>query len=588
MSWLLYVTCVTMLLSFLVPPVHAAPLYTLADLGPAVLSDLNDGSVATGWIFPSETGRQQAVRLQEGQAPQLLGFLVPGGWGSFAYGIGPSGAIVGMSATDTTGCCARAFRWTPDAGMQPLPELPGADFSQATDLNGVGTIVGFALVNNLRRPVVWIADQPSDLGTLGGTEGFALAVNEMGDIVGESTASGSPAFRATLWPVVGGVVDLQTLPGRSSFANALTNDQRVVGQIDTRGFFWTPARGMMLLPLLAGDTTSSARGINEAGVIVGSSEQPSTFVGEHTPHAVRWLDGVPEDLNTLVDAPGWDLYAAVAINSSGQIAGFGDLDGAQHTFLLTPALSPAPVALRYQVYGDFNGDGEIDTAGVAVDDTLWRQLRGEGWHQLPGVAQDLVVGDVNGDGRDDLAAVGTDTALWLMTDGQHWESLHGSAGQLVAGDFEATGHSSLVARGEDTRLWIWRVGRGWQQLPGFLTSMAAGDFLGLGYDQLAGTAIDTVIWIAPRLGAWQPVNGFLQTLVGGNFTGQGHMELAGIGYDHSIWFSPRVGAWQPVVGNLTSIEVVAGGPGLPDGLAGHDIAGTLWYAPTIGAWRPLH
>jgi hypothetical protein len=44
-----------------------------------------------------------------------------------------------------------------------------------------------------------------------------------------------------------------------------------------------------------------------------------------------------QDLNNLIPAgSGWVLNHASAINKSGQIAGFGTINGANHGFLLTP------------------------------------------------------------------------------------------------------------------------------------------------------------------------------------------------------------------------------------------------------------
>jgi probable HAF family extracellular repeat protein len=49
------------------------------------------------------------------------------------------------------------------------------------------------------------------------------------------------------------------------------------------------------------------------------------------------------DLNSLIDAPGWTLTSARAINSMGQIVGHGTNDaGVEHAFLLTPTISAVP------------------------------------------------------------------------------------------------------------------------------------------------------------------------------------------------------------------------------------------------------
>jgi len=43
------------------------------------------------------------------------------------------------------------------------------------------------------------------------------------------------------------------------------------------------------------------------------------------------------DLNSLIPrGSGWRLVQATAINKTGQIAGWGEVDGQTHAFLLTP------------------------------------------------------------------------------------------------------------------------------------------------------------------------------------------------------------------------------------------------------------
>jgi uncharacterized membrane protein len=43
-----------------------------------------------------------------------------------------------------------------------------------------------------------------DLGTLSGTESFAVAVNGSGQVVGSSTTAGNAVFHAVLWQVTNG------------------------------------------------------------------------------------------------------------------------------------------------------------------------------------------------------------------------------------------------------------------------------------------------------------------------------------------------------------------------------------------------
>lgn len=88
---------------------------------------------------------------------------------------------------------------------------------------------------------------------------------------------------------------------------------------------WFDSAGAHLLPALAGDETAFAFDVNESLVMVGTSTDvvPSGPLIKFFDHPVRWTNGVPTDLRTLVTggAP-LELLTASGINASGQIVGY--------------------------------------------------------------------------------------------------------------------------------------------------------------------------------------------------------------------------------------------------------------------------
>jgi probable HAF family extracellular repeat protein len=94
---------------------------------------------------------------------------------------------------------------------------------------------------------------------------------------------------AFLWTATGGMVDLGTLGGTESVAVAVNRHGLVIGQSTTRtgdkhAFVWTAAGGMADLRTLGG-TESNAVDVNERGQVVGQS----TPKDGSKPHAVMWL-----------------------------------------------------------------------------------------------------------------------------------------------------------------------------------------------------------------------------------------------------------------------------------------------------------
>ncbi len=150
-------------------------------------------------------------------------------------------------------------------------------------INDAGLVVGSADVSakpgtEPHHAVLWRKGVRQDLGTLGGTESRALAVNTPGQIIGissiaQAAADGNPLYHAFFWNA-GKMTDLGTLPGdKQSGANALNARAEVVGASGGRGCLWRGGKAYdlnALLPAGSGWILQGASGINNRGQIVGT------------------------------------------------------------------------------------------------------------------------------------------------------------------------------------------------------------------------------------------------------------------------------------------------------------------------------
>ena len=173
----------------------------------------------------------------------------------------------------------------------------------------------------------------TDLGSLGGTRGSgAYALSGSGIAAGYSFVQGSSFVHAMLNDH-GSVLDLGTLGGTQSLARAVNALGTVVGWAYPPGlavqhaFLWR--NGVMTDLGTFGGGISDAHDINDAGIVVGSA-----FDAQDSERAFWWKDGVLHDVGTL----GGSQSRAFAVNSQDDIVGMAAVpsDEEFHAFLGKP------------------------------------------------------------------------------------------------------------------------------------------------------------------------------------------------------------------------------------------------------------
>jgi probable HAF family extracellular repeat protein len=228
----------------------------------------------------------------------------------------------------------------------------GGPYSNATGINNAGEVVGTSYttrhysiweynewgeryqVNIYNQPLAytWVPTVPNGtsgtltkIGTLGGTESAATAINSSGQVVGGASLVGDTAGHAFLYS--GGTMhDLGVPPGgTSSGALGINANGQVVGSFSlsdgtTHAFLWTPTTPngtsgtFSDLGTVPGTTFSEAEGISDSGQIVGTS-----YVLYRAPaYAFLYTGG---QMTILGTAPFGDAHA---INKSGEVVGESD------------------------------------------------------------------------------------------------------------------------------------------------------------------------------------------------------------------------------------------------------------------------
>jgi probable HAF family extracellular repeat protein len=158
-----------------------------------------------------------------------------------------------------------------------------------------------------------------DLGTLGGSETFAQAINDRGQVAGFSRIAGDSALHAFLYDR-GTLKDLGTLPGAVDGQAVDINNHGVVVGYASSNFGGNPVAFIydgVLRPLFpGGGCCTIPTAINDHGAVVGAIAGTGAFLYE---------DGILTRLDLLpaVRAAGWTQVIPLDINDHGWIVGMG-------------------------------------------------------------------------------------------------------------------------------------------------------------------------------------------------------------------------------------------------------------------------
>ncbi|PYT01958.1 MAG: hypothetical protein DMF63_03750 [Acidobacteria bacterium] len=266
-----------------------------------------------------------------------------------------TGVVVGTCASTLFGTARLPIVWTNGAVSQ-LPLPAGETLGEAYSVNASGVSVGSINSGSLQRGAVYSGASATVITqTTAGGSFFttAFGVNNAGRVVGIGIDPSNAARNVGMVYDIGSsaAIEVGSISGTNgAIAFAIGNGGHVVGstmmnQGSGLPFIWTQAGGMVAIPLPTGTTQGSARGVNSSGWAVGtaSSAFAIPFVYDGT-NSYRVADLIPA-------GTGWDLSmntssSAQGISDSGVIVGTGVLNGAVHGYAMVPVAVNVSVSGR--------------------------------------------------------------------------------------------------------------------------------------------------------------------------------------------------------------------------------------------------
>ena len=385
------------------PSAFAQPRYQITRIPTAqgtnsVALGINNRGEVVGYSFQGDD-YQAFLYSSSDQTLTNVGSL--GGKINAACAINDAEQIAGYSQ-DRNGNLL-AFIWSRNQPIASLGTLDGASTSEAFGINNGGAVVGDSQSGSQNhRPVIFSNNSVQDLSLGSSNDPDALetayAINDAGQIVGRHSA-GNNAFHAFL-NVNGNTTDLTTLGGTNGEAFAINKSGLVVGDSDTaegpaHAFVFDHSQVKDLGTLPGFENASYARGINNAGDIVGesdSADQKRAFL--YTEGQLIELDKLAKN---LAQSGFSSLDVAYAINDNGWIVGYGTTtDNLTTSFIAVPeshgtreqaGAVPEPES-HAQAAESNNANYDVFYTKLSSDEGDWVQAGNYGYCFRPRVSAD--------------------------------------------------------------------------------------------------------------------------------------------------------------------------------------------------------
>jgi hypothetical protein len=258
--------------------------------------------------------------------------------------------VVGTGATTAFGSGRLPVIWQ-NGVVSQLPLPAGQTLGDANSVNASGVAVGSVNAGSDQRGVIYSGGSATIITQTTADGSYfltAFGINDSGRIVGQGI---DPAHAARNVGIVYDIgqnmaFDVGALPGANgALAFGVSNNGYVVGssmfnQGSGMPFIWSDQGGIVGIPLASGTTLGQAQGVNSSGWVVGTDggafAVPFLYDGTNT---YRLQDLIPGN-------SGWDLSmntssSALGISEDGVVVGTGVHNGETHAYAMVPA-TPTP------------------------------------------------------------------------------------------------------------------------------------------------------------------------------------------------------------------------------------------------------
>ena len=263
-----------------------------------------------------------------------------------------NGLTVGTAASSLNGNARLPVFWS--GGIVTQFALPsGQTLGDANDVNAAGVAVGSVNSGSLQRGTVYqggagaIITQTSANGSYFLT---AFGINNNGLVCGQGIDPNNAAVNVgILYDMnTNQVFDVGATAGNNgALAFDVSNAGHVTGssmfnQGSGTPFIWQAGSGIQAVPLPVGTSQGSGRGVNSSGWVVGTASSAFAIPFVYDGTATYRIGDV------IVNPSGWDLLtntssSALGISDTGVIVGTGLLNGSIHGYALVPV--PEPTSL---------------------------------------------------------------------------------------------------------------------------------------------------------------------------------------------------------------------------------------------------